>query len=250
MKHVDMIVKSVRPIALDTYEMCLQNDYIANMAQPGQFLHLLVDGHTLRRPLSIANTDLVAGMVTILFKTTGDGTRRLAAYMPGARLDVLGPAGNGFHRRSETIKTALLIGGGIGVPPLYFLGKDLQKKGVHVTAVLGFQSNAHIFYEQMFRQLGKTYIVTNDGSYGGHGLVTDALDQVGAIDHYFACGPVPMLRAVTQELGSQAGSISLEERMGCGIGACFACVIPSHNDSGYRKICRDGPVFPAGEVVL
>lgn len=249
-KRVGMSIQSVQEIALDTIEMTLYDSYIANTATPGQFLHLLVDGHTLRRPISIADVDHENKLTTILFKKTGDGTKHLAAYKPGMIIDVLGPSGNGFSYDPSKIKTAMLIGGGIGIPPLYNLGKELKRLEINVIAVLGFQSKQQVFYEREFKELGNTYVVTDDGSYGHHGLVTDVLNQTGSFDHYFSCGPIPMLQAVKKELPNHPGSVSLEERMGCGVGACLACVVPTDDKGGYRKICKDGPVFAADEVIL
>ncbi|SFD82057.1 dihydroorotate oxidase B, electron transfer subunit [Lentibacillus persicus] len=248
-KCTDMLVKSVHEIALETVEMTLADAFITKEAAPGQFLHLLVDGHSLRRPISITDIDRNNETVTILFKKTGEGTRRLASLQPGSTVNAIGPAGNGFSYDSS-IRTALLIGGGIGIPPLYCLGRELLQNGINVKAVLGFQTKQHVFYEEKFKMLGGTYVVTDDGSYGHKGFVTDGLDFAGHFDHYYSCGPIPMLRAVTNELTYRPGSISLEERLGCGIGACFACVIQTDNAGGYRKICSDGPVFAAGEVVL
>ncbi|WP_088050107.1 dihydroorotate dehydrogenase electron transfer subunit [Virgibacillus dakarensis] len=248
-KRLTMVVRSVEEIALETVEMVLENAYIAGNAKPGQFLHLQVEGHTLRRPISIADVDQEKELVVILFKRIGTGTKQLAAYRPGMTIDAIGPNGNGFPYM-ETMKTALLIGGGIGIPPLYNLGKELMQRGIHVKAVLGFQTKAHVFYEEKFAALGETWIVTNDGSYGHKGFVTNVLDQTGQFDNYFSCGPMPMLQAVTEELRNKQGYISLEERMGCGIGACFACVIPGNEERGYKKICQDGPVFAADEVIL
>ncbi|GGJ86499.1 dihydroorotate dehydrogenase B (NAD(+)), electron transfer subunit [Lentibacillus kapialis] len=248
-KCTEMIVTSVREIALDIFEMSLANEYIATAAVPGQFLHLFVDGHTLRRPISIAEVARDKGTITILFKRIGDGTKRLASLEAGMSVSAIGPAGNGFTYKTS-MSSALLVGGGIGIPPLYCLGKELRHSGIHVKAILGFQTENQVFYEEKFQELGKTYIVTDDGSYGYQGLVTDVLDQSGKFDHYFSCGPIPMLQSVINKLGDQSGTISLEERLGCGIGACFACVIPSDTEGGYRKICSDGPVFAANEVVL
>src|SRR5699024_4429872 len=248
-KRVEMIVKSVSEIALDTFEMTLENAFTAKAAVPGQFLHLLVDGHTLRRPISIADINREKETITILFKQIGDGTKRLASFQSGMIVSAIGPGGNGF-RYDAFMATALLAGGGVGIPPLYCLGKELRKNGIQVKAVLGFQTENLVFYEEKFRQLGETYVVTDDGSYGYQGFVTDVLDQTGNFDHYFSCGPIPMLSAVTNKLGSDSGSISLEERLGCGVGACLACVIPADSEGGYRKICSDGPVFAAGEVML
>ncbi|WP_010530475.1 dihydroorotate dehydrogenase electron transfer subunit [Lentibacillus jeotgali] len=248
-KRVEMMVKSVEEIALDTFEMTLENAFIAKAAVPGQFLHLLVDGHTLRRPISIANIDSNRGTVTILFKWIGDGTKRLASCQAGMNVSAIGPAGNGFIY-DASMNTVLLVGGGIGIPPLYYLGKELRQYGVQVKSFLGFQTDKHIFYEEKFREIGKTYIVTDDGSYGFRGFATDVLDNIGDFDHYFSCGPIPMLQSVTNKLGKYSGSISLEERLGCGVGACLACVIPAGSEGGYRKICSDGPVFAADEVML
>ncbi|MFD1849121.1 dihydroorotate dehydrogenase electron transfer subunit [Oceanobacillus bengalensis] len=246
-ENMRILAKSM--IALDTIEMVLENKYISQTALPGQFLHIFLEGKTLRRPISIADIDKEMGTVTILFKVVGSGTKQLASYEPGREIDVLGPSGNGFQITEED-STVLLIGGGIGVPPMYYLGKTLAKQNKKVISILGFQTKANVFYEEKFNQLGYTFIVTNDGSYGEKGFVTDVFHKVGDFDRYYSCGPLPMLKTVTNELNGKPGFISLEERMGCGVGACFACVIPSKDDKGYKKICSDGPVFDAREVSL
>jgi dihydroorotate dehydrogenase electron transfer subunit len=243
-----MKIISNQIIAQDTYELVLENDYISNHAVPGQFLHIQVGEHTLRRPVSIANCDSFRNTVTIIFKVNGQGTNELSTYPVGANLDVLGPIGNGFPLHSNS--TILLIGGGVGVPPLFYLGRTLKELGTNVISVLGFQHKKQVFYEEAFHQLGRSLIVTNDGSYGEKALVTDVLSKIGYYDYYYSCGPTPMLRAVTQQLYDKPGFISLEERMGCGVGACFACVLPTKNSTGYKKICKDGPVFPVGEVMI
>ncbi|MFB4167565.1 dihydroorotate dehydrogenase electron transfer subunit [Virgibacillus sp. JSM 102003] len=248
-RKVELVVKSVHDIALETIEMTLMNEYVAKTAIPGQFLHLSIDGHTLRRPISIANTDDKNNEITILFKKVGDGTKQLAAHKPGMSIDALGPSGNGFSYDGNS-NSVLLVGGGIGIPPLYNLGKTLRNEGINVTAVLGFQSKEYVFYESKFRELGKSYVVTNDGTYGHQGFVTSVMDQIEDFDTYYSCGPIQMLKAVTKLLHDHSGYISLEERMGCGVGACFACVIPTNNNGGYKKICKDGPVFTADEVIL
>lgn len=250
MEKETLLIISVKEIAKDTIEMVLQNAYIAKNAVPGQFLHIRVEGHTLRRPISIACIDRDHLLVTILFKMVGDGTKQLAHYKKGMTIDAIGPSGNGFSWEGLSMKTALLVGGGIGVPPLYFLGRELAQQGIDVLSVLGFQSKEQIFYEANFKDLGKNFIVTNDGSYGAKGFVTNGLDMIGNFDYYFSCGPVPMLAAVTKKLASHQGFISLEERMGCGVGTCFACVIATDNEGGYKKICKDGPVFQTDEVIL
>lgn len=249
-KKEKMKIVSSELIAQDTVEMVLENRFISQTAIPGQFLHVLIEGHTLRRPISIADIDKEENTITILFKMVGSGTRQLATYQIGMTLDVLGPVGNGFQMNVEADSTVLLIGGGIGVPPMYYLGKTLAKQHVNVIAILGFQTEANVFYEEKFQQIAKTYIVTDDGSYGNKGYVTDILDKIGDFDRYYSCGPELMLKAITKELIGIPGYISLEERMGCGIGACFACMIPANNEKGYKKICSDGPVFNAEEVVL
>lgn len=251
MKKIEkMQIIEASEIALDTVEMVLRNRYISEHALPGQFLHIHVEGHTLRRPISIADVDRDKETVTILFKVVGSGTQCLAAYKPGMVVNALGPNGNGYNVFAKPGETVLLAGGGIGVPPLYYLGKTLDNHGVNVISVLGFQSEAYVFYEKAFNQLGKTLIVTDDGSYGEQGFVTDVLDHIAEFDLYYSCGPAPMLKAITEKLEGKPGYISLEERMGCGVGTCLACVIPAGNEAGYKKICKDGPVFQAGEVLL
>lgn len=250
-KKESMKIIRTEEIAKETIEMILENKHISENAIPGQFLHISVIGHTLRRPISITVVDPEKHTVTILFKVIGEGTKALAAYQAGMTIDVLGPSGNGFPMEEiSNTPTALLVGGGIGVPPVYFLAKTLKSLGVNVISIIGFQSKDYVFYEEEFKKLGDTYVVTNDGSYGSEGFVTDVIDKVGEFDRYFSCGPSPMLRAVSKKLAHKEGYLSFEERMGCGVGACFACVIPADNEKGYLKICQDGPVFPANEVVL
>ncbi|PAV29936.1 dihydroorotate dehydrogenase electron transfer subunit [Virgibacillus profundi] len=249
-KKEEMLIKSVKSIALDTIEMVLNNRYISRAAVPGQFLHVDIQGHTLRRPISIADVDKSEETVTILFKIMGSGTKHLSAYQTGMTFSVLGPSGNGFNIDNREAKSVLLIGGGIGVPPLYYLGKRLAEEGREIISVLGFQSAESVFYEQKFQELGESFIVTNDGSYGDKGFVTNVLGKVKDFDCYYSCGPSPMLKAITERLEHKHGYISLEERMGCGVGACFACVIPTDTSGGYKKICKDGPVFSSREVTL
>lgn len=148
MKKINMEVVSCEKIALDTIEMILKDKYISQTAIPGQFLHIQVVGHTLRRPISIAHVNQELGMVTIIFKTIGSGTKKLATYKPGSLINVLGPNGNGFEALNNSNEKVLLIGGGVGVPPLHFLGKSLSKQGVTVVSILGFQAASHVFYEE------------------------------------------------------------------------------------------------------
>src|SRR5690625_843547 len=242
-----MKIISSKLIALDTVEMQLENDYISLQAKAGQFLHISIPNFTLRRPISIASVDKKERTVTILFKVVGSGTEALAKIPCGTVVDALGPSGSSFPMK-QPISSTLLVGGGVGIPPLYFLATQLKEAGVEVNAILGFQTEAAVFYEEQFKQLGHTYVVTNDGSYGYKGLVTDIIPEVSGYEMYFSCGPLPMLRAVRDTLSDVEGYLSFEERMGCGVGTCLACIIPTNNERGYAKICQDGPVIRANEV--
>ena len=247
---VNMVIQKKTIVAKGTLEFVLKNDFISHHATPGQFLHILIDGLTLRRPVSITDLDKSSGEVTIVFKIVGEGTKKLATYEPRQSIDVIGPLGNGFDIKDTHQKTVLLIGGGIGIPTLYHLVKRLVENDAKIISILGYQTKESVFYEREFQALGDTYVVTNDGTHGYQGLVTDVLSKVGSFDTFYTCGPTPMLKAVKERLSNVDGSISLEERMGCGIGACLACVIPTSDGEGYRKICQDGPVFHAKEVNL
>src|SRR5699024_3861377 len=157
-------------------------------------------GHTLRRPISIADVDKVKHTVTVLFKVVGEGTRQLSKCPEGMMIDVLGPNGNGFNLENEPNAHILLIGGGIGVSRLYYLGKTLNKQGFKIITILGLQTKASMFYEDEFKALGVTYITTDDGTYGHQGFVTDIAKEITDIDRYYTCGPVPMLKAVMDVL--------------------------------------------------
>lgn len=246
----DFTVESVRSIALDTYEMKLMNQEVSEQVKAGQFLHIHIPNYTLRRPISIADVE-ENGVITIIFKAIGDGTSELVNYKQGDRLNALAPCGNGFSIADKHNETVVLVGGGVGVPPLHYLGRKLKEQNNKVITIIGFQSKEHVFYEEEFKVFSdETIVVTDDGSYGEKGFVTDALKKVASFDTYYSCGPFPMLKAVSEQQADKEGFISLEERMGCGVGACFACVIPTHEENGYKKICQDGPVFSAQEVVL
>ncbi|HLS20116.1 MAG TPA: dihydroorotate dehydrogenase electron transfer subunit [Bacillota bacterium] len=250
MQDDQMTIVSNESVARNTYEMVLQSEHVSQTAIPGQFLHIAIPNFTLRRPLSIATINREKETVTIVYKVVGAGTKQLSTFREGVALNVMGPNGNGFDLEINEKTTVLLIGGGVGIPPLHFLGKQLSEKGVTVKSILGFQSQEDIFYENSFKTFGKTLIVTDDGSYGKKGLVTDVISEINDFDTYYTCGPLPMIQAVTKQLAHKEGYISLEERMGCGIGACYACVIPTTIGVDYRKICEDGPVFAAQEVKL
>ncbi|MGM9986581.1 MAG: dihydroorotate dehydrogenase electron transfer subunit [Bacillaceae bacterium] len=257
-KNERMIVKSHNEIANRIFELTLQGDLVQEMNQPGQFVHVRVTGGNaplLRRPISICRIDQGTNTFTMIYRTEGEGTKLLSTYKEGEKVDVLGPLGKGFPVEETKVgEIVLLVGGGIGVPPLYELGKRLVAKGVKVINVLGFQTSDAVFYEEKFASLGDTYIATVDGTKGYKGFVTDVIESEGInFDVFYSCGPTPMLKALESRYENKRGYISLEERMGCGIGACFACVCHKKDDPtgvSYRKVCSDGPVFPVGEVVL
>lgn len=244
-------ITNIEYIAKDTVEMTLQNEYISNKAMPGQFVHVLVPGHTLRRPISIASVHKKENKFVLLFKVIGSGTEKLSTYTIGEMLDILGPAGNGFPLdKISKNGSLLLVGGGIGVPPIYFLATELHRQNIEAEVILGFQSKEFMFYEEKFKRLGGVTIVTDDGSYGKSGYVTTNIHSPKEYSQYFACGPNPMLQAMVQTMDGVEGFLSLEQRMGCGIGACYACVVRSMDGKKYAKICEDGPVFAANEVKL
>ena len=251
-------VISQREIAESIYEITLQGELTNEMGEPGQFVHLKVAQGTdplLRRPISISSINKEQQQFTMIYRREGRGTSLLSGKQSGDGVDVLGPLGNGFPvNEANPGDTALLVGGGIGVPPLYELSRQLVGKGVNVIHILGFQTKGAVFYEEEFAELGNTFVATVDGTFGYKGFVTDMIRSY-EIDFnlLYACGPTPMLKALEQSFPTKKVFLSLEERMGCGIGACFACVCHTGNDPAgheYKKVCVDGPVFKAGEVVL
>jgi dihydroorotate dehydrogenase electron transfer subunit len=252
-----MKVLSQREIADGIYELILEGSLAGKITEPGQFVHVRIGDQLifplLRRPISICSVNPEYNRLTLIYRRTGVGTERLAKSRPGDRIDMLGPLGHGFPPESaDDGMRALIIGGGVGVPPLYGLSQVLSDRGVQVTHVLGFRSRKDIFYEDEFAALGETVIVTEDGSNGRKGRVTDVLDKMD-FDVAYACGPLPMLKAVSELITEKPLFLSLEQRMGCGVGACLACVMSAadkQDEKGYRRVCCDGPVFKAGEVKL
>lgn len=243
-------------IATNIYELTVSAQLTCEIAAPGQFVHIRVSSGgdpLLRRPISICSYDKGKKQFTMIYRKEGQGTSLLAESVPGMDLDILGPLGNGFPvDEIGSGQTALLVGGGIGVPPLYELSKQLSVKGVNVIHILGFQTAEAVFYEKEFLNNGETIVSTVDGSYGRKGFVTDVISEI-QFDCMYTCGPTPMLKAITEKFPNEKVFLSLEERMGCGIGACFACVCKQANDPtgvSYKKVCSDGPVFPIGEVLL
>jgi dihydroorotate dehydrogenase electron transfer subunit len=253
-----MTIVEQKTIAQNIHELTLKGNLVEEMGEPGQFVHIKVSAGIdplLRRPISICNIDKESLQFTMLYRSEGRGTSILSNLSAGEKINVLGPLGNGFPiEATKSGETALLIGGGIGVPPLYELSKQLVNRGVRVIHVLGFQSFENTFYEAEFNTFGETYISTVDGSYGTKGYVTDVIEAYGLdFDTLYACGPNSMLRAIEDRYKNRRAYLSLEERMGCGIGACFACVCHLQEDPegySYKKVCTDGPVFRVGEVVL
>jgi dihydroorotate dehydrogenase electron transfer subunit len=252
-----MRVVKHKEIAHNIYEMTLIGQLVHDMKCPGQFVHIRVSDSyepLLRRPISIASIDRGTLEFTIIYRAEGRGTTLLSLKKPGEEVDVLGPLGNGFPvQEAEVGETVILVGGGIGVPPLYELSKNLVEKGVTPIHVLGFQTADVVFYEEKFNQLGETHIVTVDGTLGQQGFVTNVLETISdEFSVYYACGPTAMLAALQKMIPEKKGFLSFEERMGCGLGACFACVCKTTDqvDVDYVKVCSDGPVFPAGVVQL
>lgn len=252
-----MVVKSQKEIAHNIFELKLQGKLVGEITSPGQFVHIRVSDSfdiLLRRPISIASIDQENNEMIILYRAEGKGTTTLSKKREGDTVDVLGPLGNGFPvEETAAGQTAVLVGGGIGVPPLYELSKQLTAKGVTCIHVLGFQSENVVFYEDEFKELGDTHIVTVDGTVGTAGFVTTVLDELNQdFETYYSCGPMPMLNAVQHMYGDKKGFLSFEQRMGCGVGACFACVCETtdKSDKSYIKVCSDGPVFPAGVVSI
>ena len=224
--------------------MRLKGDTSA-ITRPGQFVELSIEGLFLRRPISVCNYD--EGELTLVYKVVGKGTAEMAAMQVGRKVDVLTGLGNGFNADAEC-QRALLVGGGVGVPPLYRLARELLAKGREVTVVLGFNTAAELFYEEEFKALGVNLVVaTVDGSKGVKGFVTDAIRESGvAFDYFYSCGPLPMLKALSQSVATD-GELSLEERMGCGFGICMGCSIQTA--SGAKRVCKEGPVFKKEEIL-
>lgn len=225
------------------YKMTLSGDTSA-IERPGQFVNIQLDGLFLRRPISVC--DYEDGKLTIIYKVVGKGTEQMAAMDEGKFLDVLTGLGNGYFTDFSGEKP-LLIGGGVGVPPLYNLAKTLLKEGKNPTVILGFNTKKEVFYEQEFKSLGVNVLVTTaDGSYGIKGFVTDAVKEVGEYTYVYTCGPEPMLKAVYNAT-TTSGEYSFEERMGCGFGACMGCSCKTKY--GNKRICKDGPVLIKEEII-
>lgn len=245
MKEENGIILSNEKIAKDTYRMEIAAG-MANDMKPGQFVNVKIDGFMLRRPISISSIE--DNKFVIVYKVVGDGTLELSKKTPNQNIDVFGPLGS-FYPIHDDIDEVLLIGGGVGVPPLYELAKQCRKKNKKVNVVLGFNDKDSVFYEEEFKKLGcNVVIATMDGSYGVKGTVMDAIKEKNiTCDYTYSCGPRPMLKAV--ESTYTKGYMSFESRMACGMGACMACVAKDKKEENmYHRICKEGPVFPIGKV--
>ena len=242
MKEVLLQIQSNRALTESVYEMRLKGD-VSNITASGQFVNIKLEGLFLRRPISVC--DVENGVLTLLYKVVGKGTEQMAKMQAGESLNVLVGLGNGYDL-SLSGEAPVLMGGGVGVPPMYMLAKQLIKQGKKVTAILGFNTQAEVFYEEEFKRLGATVIVTTaDGSYGQKGFVTDALKGVD-YTYFYTCGPEPMLKAVFKATNT-SGQFSFEERMGCGFGACMGCSCKTV--TGYKRICKEGPVLVKEEIL-
>lgn len=257
--EVTLTIQQQQAIAPDIYELCLSGS-LANMAvTPGQFVDIKIpsDALLLRRPFGIAKLDRQTQTMTLLYRVVGEGTTILSQAPVGTELSVLGPLGSGYPiEQLQAGQRALIIGGGTGIPPLYELSRQLVAKGVQVQHVFGFAKRTAIFYQAEFEALGPTAYATNDGSYGYQGHIGMLLDAQFAdamqYDAIYACGPKGLLMAVDNRFATHPQAyISLEARMACGVGACYACVtqLKSHPEV-QLKICDDGPVFKTNEVLI
>lgn len=224
------------------YEMVLKGD-TSSITAPGQFINIKLDGFYLRRPISICDYD--DSTITIIYKVVGEGTEVMSKMNSGEVLDVLCGLGNGFDT-SKSMDKPVLIGGGVGVPPMYNLCKKLISEGKNATVILGFNKKDEIFYEDEFKKLGADVKVTTvDGSYGIKGFVTDALKET-EYSYFYTCGPMPMFKAI-ESTALTSGQYSFEERMGCGFGACMGCSCKTKY--GNKRICKDGPVLEREEII-
>ena len=242
MKQSIFEIKSNIALTKTVYKMELMGD-VSDITSSGQFVNIKLDGLYLRRPISV--NDCENGILTIIYKVVGKGTEQMAEMKVGEKFDVLTGLGNGYDLSLAGDKPVLL-GGGVGVPPLYMLCKKLIAEGKKVSVILGFNTKDEVFCEEDFKKLGAdVYVTTADGSYGIKGFVTDALRDID-YSYFYTCGPEPMLKAVFKSTNT-SGQFSFEERMGCGFGACMGCSCKTV--TGYKRICKDGPVLKKEEIL-
>ena len=234
-------------LTANVWKMVLQGDVTAFSAA-GQFVNIALPDKFLRRPVSVCDIDFEKSCITLIYKVAGTGTLQMSKMKKGEKLDLLTGLGNGFNTNVET-KNPLIIGGGVGCPPLFYLAKCLINRNLQPKIVLGFNSKDEIFLKNEFEQIGlQVFVSTMDGTCGTKGFVTDAITANNLhFDYYFACGPAPMLKAVHNTLQTY-GQLSFEERMGCGFGGCMGCSCKTKN--GYKRICKEGPVLLSNEVIF
>ena len=245
-------VSGKKQLGAGLFELALRAPEISGLAKPGQFVHISCgEARLLRRPISIC--DAQDGLLRVVFAVKGEGTQWLSERTEGDELDLLGPAGHGFDL-TKLGDRPVFIGGGIGVPPMLGTMKAAKAQGAQPTAILGFRNQDAVILEQEFQALGTVYTATDDGSYGIHGFVSNVLEEhLGEFTSVCCCGPKGMLKALAA-LAEQAGipcQVSMEERMGCGIGACLVCACALKSENGetrYGHVCKDGPVFDSKEV--
>ena len=241
MKQSIFTILSNEPLTDSVYKMILAGD-TGHITAAGQFVNLQLEGHFLRRPISVCDYD--ENTLTIIYKVVGKGTAAMSAMAPGQALDILTGLGNGYDLTLSG-DHPVLLGGGVGVPPMYNLAKKLIGQGKKVSVILGFNTASEVFYEEEFKALGCTVTVTTvDGSHGTKGFVTDALPE--NYTYFYTCGPEPMLKAVYRA-STTSGQMSFEERMGCGFGACMGCSCKTL--TGYKRICKEGPVMKKEEIL-
>ena len=242
MKQNIFTIEENTALTSSVYRMTLLGD-TSEITNCGQFVNVLLDGFYLRRPISVC--DRVEGKLTLVYKVVGKGTEKMSRMQAGEKLDILTGLGNGYDLAPAGEKP-LLLGGGVGVPPMYLLAKDLIAAGKQVSVILGFNTKDEIFYEDEFRALGADVKVTTvDGSYGVKGFVTDAMKTID-YTYFYTCGPEPMLKAVWSA-SETSGQFSFEERMGCGFGACMGCSCKTL--TGNKRICKEGPVLRKEEIL-
>ena len=230
------------PLTSSVFKMLLKGD-TSDITASGQFVNIKLDGLYLRRPISVCDSE--NGILTLIYKVVGKGTEQMSRMDAGQKLDILTGLGNGYDLEKAG-DAPLLLGGGVGVPPLYMLAKKLIGMGKKVSVILGFNTKEEIFCEEDFKALGAdVYVTTVDGSYGIKGFVTDAMKNVD-YSYFYTCGPEPMLKAI-YKVSETSGQFSFEERMGCGFGACMGC--SCHTVTGYKRICKDGPVLEKEEIL-
>ena len=242
MNNVIFTILTNEKLTDSVYKMTLSGD-TTEIVRPGQFVNIKLEGLYLRRPISVC--DWSKDTVTIIYKIVGSGTEQMAEIKAGEKLDILNGLGNGFDTTLSG-DNPVLIGGGVGIPPMYGVCKELINQGKSVKVILGFNSKEDVFYKDEFEALGaEVFIATADGSMGTKGFVTDVLKDLD-YSYFFTCGPMPMFKAI-ENIAKTSGQYSFEERMGCGFGACMGCSCKTKY--GNKRICKDGPVLIREEII-